>query len=145
MAIDVVVVSVGVVFTCPLGVPLPLLLYPRGRGYKEGNRIGYNMIPIRTLSLLAYFTYILIDIIIYAWGSTPWSSGVFRMVGRVIVDPSLGLRSPCGVVPWVPILISKEDSCPNSCHTSERKLSTYLLVFDWSFRFDRRSTDDMLS
>jgi hypothetical protein len=26
------------------------------RGYKEGNRVGYNnIIPIRTLSLLAYF------------------------------------------------------------------------------------------
>jgi hypothetical protein len=27
------------------------------------------------------------------------------MVGRVIADPSLNLPSPCGVVPWVPILI----------------------------------------
>jgi hypothetical protein len=52
-----------------------------GRGYKEGNRVGYNMIPIRTLSLLAYFTYILIDIIIYALGSKPWSSRIFWMVG----------------------------------------------------------------
>jgi hypothetical protein len=33
-----------------------------GQGYKEGNRVSYNMIPIRTLSLLAYFTYIFIDI-----------------------------------------------------------------------------------
>jgi hypothetical protein len=32
------------------------------------------MIPISTLSLLAYFTYILIDIIIYAMGSMTWSS-----------------------------------------------------------------------
>jgi hypothetical protein len=32
------------------------------------------MISIRTLSLLAYFTYILIDIIIYTLESTPWSS-----------------------------------------------------------------------
>jgi hypothetical protein len=38
-----------------LEVPLPLLLYPRGRGHKEGNRVDYNMIPIMTLSLLAYF------------------------------------------------------------------------------------------
>jgi hypothetical protein len=30
----------------------------RGRGYKEGNRVSYNKIPILTLSLLAYFTYI---------------------------------------------------------------------------------------
>jgi hypothetical protein len=50
-----------------------LLIYPRGggvEGYKECSRVGYNMIPIRTLSLLAYFTYISIDIIIYAIGST---------------------------------------------------------------------------
>jgi hypothetical protein len=37
----------------------------------EGNRVGYNMIPIKTISLLAYLTYIFIDIIIYALGSTP--------------------------------------------------------------------------
>jgi hypothetical protein len=30
MAIGVVVVVVGLVLTCPLGVHLPLLLYPRG-------------------------------------------------------------------------------------------------------------------
>jgi hypothetical protein len=64
------------------------------------------MIPIMTLSLLAYFTYIFIDIIIYVLGSTPWSSGIFRMVGRVIVDPYFGLLSLCGVVPRVLILIS---------------------------------------
>jgi hypothetical protein len=51
------------------GVPLPLLLYPKGQDYKECNRVSYNMIPIRTLSLLTYFTYIFIDIIIYALGS----------------------------------------------------------------------------
>jgi hypothetical protein len=67
MAIGIVVVVVLV----PLGVPLTLLLYPRGRGYKEGNRVDYNIISIITLSLLAYFTYIFIDIIIYALGSTP--------------------------------------------------------------------------
>jgi hypothetical protein len=77
MAIDVGVVLVGLVLTSPLGVPLLLILYPRGPGYKEGNRVGSNMIPIRTLSLLAYFTYIFIDIIIYALGSMPWSSGIF--------------------------------------------------------------------
>jgi hypothetical protein len=37
--------------TCPLGVTVPLLLYQRGRGYKEGNHVGYNMIPIRTISI----------------------------------------------------------------------------------------------
>jgi hypothetical protein len=63
------------------------------------------MIPIRFLSLLAYFTYIFIDIIIYVLGSTPWSSGIFYMVGQVIADPSLDLPSLCGVVPRVPILI----------------------------------------
>jgi hypothetical protein len=49
----------------------------KGRGYKEGNRVAYNMISIKTLSLLAYFTYIFIDIIIYVLGSTPWFSGIF--------------------------------------------------------------------
>jgi hypothetical protein len=85
MTIDVAVVLVGLVLissSCPLGMSLPLLLYARGRGYNEGNRVGYNMILIRTLSLLDYFTYIFIDIIIYAWGSTTWSSGIFWMVGH---------------------------------------------------------------
>jgi hypothetical protein len=49
----------------------------RDQGYKEGNLVGYNIISIMTLSLLAYFTYILIDIIIYALGSMPWSSRIF--------------------------------------------------------------------
>jgi hypothetical protein len=57
-----------------MGVPLPLLLYQGGGGgvggdYKEGNRVGYDMISIVTLSLLAYFTYIYIDIFIYALGN----------------------------------------------------------------------------
>jgi hypothetical protein len=85
-------------------VPLPLLLYQGGRGYKEGNRVDYNMIQIRIFSLLAYFTYILIDTIIYALGSTSWSSGIIWMVGRVVKDPSLGLPSPGDVVPRVLIL-----------------------------------------
>jgi hypothetical protein len=68
MTIDVVVV---VCWTCPLwGIYIPPFTLG-GRGYNEGNRVGYNMITIRTLSLLAYFTYIFIDIIIYAFGSTP--------------------------------------------------------------------------
>jgi hypothetical protein len=79
MEIDVVVVFVRLVLTCSLGMPLPLLLYPGG-GYKEGNRVGYDTISIKTQSLLAYFTYTFIDIIIYALGSTPWSSRIFRMV-----------------------------------------------------------------
>jgi hypothetical protein len=81
------------------GVPLPHLLYPRGRDYKEGNRVSYNMILIRTLSLLVYFTDISIDIIIYVLGSTAWFSEIFWMVGRVIADLSLGFPSPYGVVP----------------------------------------------
>jgi hypothetical protein len=51
------------------------------RGYKKGNRVGYNMTPIRTLSVHAYFIDISIDIIIYALGRTPWSSGIYWMVG----------------------------------------------------------------
>jgi hypothetical protein len=78
----------------------------RGRGYKDGNWVGYNMISIMTLSLLAYFTYILIDIIIYALESMPWSYEIFWMMGRVIADPFLGLPSPCRVVPRVSILVS---------------------------------------
>jgi hypothetical protein len=91
--------------SCPLGVPLPLLLYLRG-GYKKDNQVDYNMISIRNLSLLTYFTYIFIDIIIHILRSTSWSFEIFWMVGWVIADPSLGLSSPCGVVPWVPILVS---------------------------------------
>jgi hypothetical protein len=88
------------------GVPLPLLLCPRRRGYKEGNRLGYNMITIKTLSPLAYFTYIFIDIIFYAMESTSWSSGIFWMVGRIVADYSLGLLSPCEMVPLVLILVN---------------------------------------
>jgi hypothetical protein len=62
-------IDVTVVVDSSLWVPLPLLLYPRGRSYKEDNRVGYNMIPIRIISLLAYFTYIVIDIIIYTLGA----------------------------------------------------------------------------
>jgi hypothetical protein len=40
-----------------------------GRGYKEGNWVCYNVIPIRTLSLLDYFTYISIDIVSIHWGA----------------------------------------------------------------------------
>jgi hypothetical protein len=57
------------------------------------------MISIKTLSLLVYFTYIYIDIIIYILESTSWSSRIFCIVSRVVKDPTLGLPSPCGVVP----------------------------------------------
>jgi hypothetical protein len=53
--------------------------------------VSYNMILIRTLSLFSYFTYIFINIIIYALGITPWSSRIFWMVGRVI---ALSHRGP---------------------------------------------------
>jgi hypothetical protein len=42
----------------------------------------------------------------YALGNTPWSTGSFWKVGRVVEDPSLGFLSLCGVVPWVAILVS---------------------------------------
>jgi hypothetical protein len=64
------------------------------------------MISIRTLSLLAYFIYIFIDIIIYTLRSTSWSSEIFPIVDRVIADPSLSFLSLCGVVPRVSILVS---------------------------------------
>jgi hypothetical protein len=64
------------------------------------------MTLIRTLSLLAYFRYISINIIIYALGNTSWFSEIFWMVGRVIADPSLDLQSPYEVVPRVLILVS---------------------------------------
>jgi hypothetical protein len=83
---------------------LRLCLYPSfyiqwGRGYKKGNRVSYNMIPIRTLSLLTYFTYIFIDIIIYSLGSTLWSSGIFWMMDWVVADSFLDLPSLCVLVP----------------------------------------------
>jgi hypothetical protein len=57
-------------------------LYPSfyiqwGEVIRKVNRVGYNMIPIKTLSLLTFYTYILIDIIIYTLGSMPWSSEIF--------------------------------------------------------------------
>jgi hypothetical protein len=56
MAIDVVVVSVRCLY---------LSFYIlSGWGYKEGNQVGYNVITIMTLSLLAYYIYIFIDIIL---------------------------------------------------------------------------------
>jgi hypothetical protein len=100
--------------TISIGVYLSLwgCLYPSfyiqggGEVTWKCNLVSYNMIPIRTLPLLAYFTYYFIDIIIYALGSTPWSSIIFWMVGRVVVNPSLRFLSLCEVVPWVPILVS---------------------------------------
>jgi hypothetical protein len=69
----VLVMSISVVVVSVLrGVPLPLPPV-----YEEENRFGYNMIPIRTLSLFAYSIYISMDIIIYALGSTSWSSRIF--------------------------------------------------------------------
>jgi hypothetical protein len=45
MAIDVVGILVGYLYSS--------FYIQWGQGYKEGNRIDYNKIPIRTLSLLA--------------------------------------------------------------------------------------------
>jgi hypothetical protein len=78
----VLLMAIGVVVFLVVDLSLWGCLYPSfyiqgGRGYKEGNRVSYNMIPIRTLSLLSYFTYISIDIITYALGNTSWSSGRF--------------------------------------------------------------------
>jgi hypothetical protein len=67
MAIDVVVIVVELV---PSDVPRPLLLYPREQVYKEVNRVGCNMILINILSLLTYFTYIFINIIIFVLRNT---------------------------------------------------------------------------
>jgi hypothetical protein len=85
------------------------------------------MIPIKTLSLLAYFTYISIDIALYASESTAWSFGIFCMMGQVISDPSLGHPSPCGVVPRVPILNS---SPPSAWQVSRCRVILIFLVRD---------------
>jgi hypothetical protein len=70
-----------------------LLLYPRGQGYKEVNRVSYNMIPIRTLYLFPEFTYLSIDIAICALRDTSWSSGrCNESMGR---RGSLGHLSRC--------------------------------------------------
>jgi hypothetical protein len=66
-----------------------------GRGYKEGNRFGYNMIPIRTLSPLAYFTHVSIDIAIYVLGNMLVPSRVFWKMDQALVDPSLAHPSRC--------------------------------------------------
>jgi hypothetical protein len=63
------------------------------------------MISIKTISTYLFYIYF-IDIIIYILKSMSWSSGIFRIVGQVIVDPSMGLSSLCEVVPQVPILIN---------------------------------------
>jgi hypothetical protein len=126
MAIDVVFVCC---WTCPRwGASTHPFISKGGLGYKKGNRVGYNMIPIKTLSLLAYFIYIFIDISIYAFGSMSWSSQIFWMVGRVIVDPSLGLLSPCGVVPRVPILITPISSIFKSPNIIDGRL--IMLLFN---------------
>jgi hypothetical protein len=91
----VVVVDVWLVPVLSLECLYPSFYIQGGRGYKKGNQVGYNMISIRILSLLAYFT----DIAIYSVGSTPWSSRIFWMMDQLISDPSLIHPSPCVVVP----------------------------------------------
>jgi hypothetical protein len=69
-------VAIGVaVEVVPVGCIYLSFYIQGGRGYKEDNQVGYNIILIMSLSLLAYFTYIFIDIIFYALGSMLWSSG----------------------------------------------------------------------
>jgi hypothetical protein len=87
---------------CPFGGASTPHFACRGTRLQVSNRVSYNMIPIRTLSLIAYF----IDIAIYTLESMPWSSRIFWLVGWVIEGPSLGLLCPCRVVPWVPIIVS---------------------------------------
>jgi hypothetical protein len=69
MVIDVVLIVVDLF---RVGCLYPSFYIQGKRGYKEGNWVGYNVITIKTISLLDYFTYISIDIIIYALGSTSW-------------------------------------------------------------------------
>jgi hypothetical protein len=64
------------------------------------------MISIRTLSLLAYFTYISIYIPIYAKGEYAMVLWNLLDDGSSHIRPLLAHLSPCGVIPWVPILIS---------------------------------------
>jgi hypothetical protein len=99
MAIGVVVVVV------PWGCLYPSFYIQVGKVTKKVTESVTTLSQSR-LSLLAYFTYFLIDIIIYAAGSTPRSSGIFWMVGQVIADPSLGLLTLCDIVPRVLILVS---------------------------------------
>jgi hypothetical protein len=69
-----VVIGVGSVFSLE-GFLYPPFISKGGEVTKMV--VGYNIISIRTLSLLAYFTYISMDIIIYALGSTSWSFRIF--------------------------------------------------------------------
>jgi hypothetical protein len=68
----VLLITIGIVLKLSPLWCLYRSFYIQGRsGYNESNRVDYNMIIIRTLSLLTYFIYIHIDIIFYALGSTP--------------------------------------------------------------------------
>jgi hypothetical protein len=60
-----------------VGCRYPSIYIQGEQGYKEGNQVGYNMIPVKTLSLLAYLHIYFIDINIYALGNKPWSSRCF--------------------------------------------------------------------
>jgi hypothetical protein len=66
-------------------VPLPSFYIQGDIDYKEGNYISYDMIPIKALFLLVYFTYISIYIAIYIMGNTLKPSGVFWKMGQVLV------------------------------------------------------------
>jgi hypothetical protein len=71
MTINVLVVIVGLGLTCSLGCLYPYFYIQGGQDYKKSNRVGYNMIPIRIISLVFYFTYIFKDIIIYILENIP--------------------------------------------------------------------------
>jgi hypothetical protein len=76
MIIYIVIVFVRLVLTYPLRCLYPSFYSQEGWVYKKGNRVGYNIISIRTISLFAYFT----DITIYALGNTLWSSEIFWII-----------------------------------------------------------------
>jgi hypothetical protein len=53
----VLLMAIDVVLLLPRGVPLPLLLYPRGRGYKEGKQSRLQHDPNQD-SISTYLLYI---------------------------------------------------------------------------------------
>jgi hypothetical protein len=104
MTIDMMIV---VCRTCPdlsfflWGVSTSPFIFKRG---EVTNKLQHdpNQNSISTYLFNIYYIYI----IIYTLGSKTCSSEIFQMVGRVIVDPSLGLLGPCRMVPRVLILVS---------------------------------------
>jgi hypothetical protein len=110
--------------------PLPLVLYPRGWGYKEGNWVSYNMVSITTLSLLGYFTYIFIDIIIYALECTPWPSGIFQKVGHNLLEDSRGYQGPSESMCGGTLGTNPHQQPPSAWQVSRCWVIWIFLVFD---------------